>query len=99
MNVIGSLPPATPPRREAHDGANQVFLGRERERIDPGAVEGLANRRLAPLRRLVETLAELPVVRVDVELLARLRVLHDDRADVGQVHFARVPEADGEDFV
>ena len=36
--------------------------------------------------------AELPVVRIHVELLARLGILHHDRADIGQLHLARVPQ-------
>ena len=36
---------------------------------------------------------------VDVELLAGLGVLHDQRADVGQLHLARVEQPDGQDLV
>ena len=54
---------------------------------------------LAGPSRLLEALAEPRVAGVHVELLARLRVLHDDRADVGQVGLARVDQADGEDLV
>ena len=55
--------------------------------------------RLAPLRRLLEAASESGVVRVDVELLAGLGVLHDQRADVGQLDLARVEQANGDDFV
>ena len=44
-------------------------------------------------------MAEPPVAGVDVELLAGLRVLHDDRADIGQVGLPRVDEADRQDLV
>ena len=40
-----------------------------------------------------EALAEAAVVGVDVQLLAGLGVLHDHRADVGQLDLARVPQA------
>src|SRR5919202_3969402 len=96
---LRSLPTPLPARREAHDGADQVFLGRERQRVHPAALEGLVQCSFAPPRRLLEAPAELAVVRVHVELLAGLRVLHDDRADVRQFRLARVPQADGEDFV
>ena len=48
---------------------------------------------------LTEATPERLVVRVDVELLAGLGVLHDQRPDVRQVHLAPVEEADGEDLV
>ena len=54
---------------------------------------------LALLGGLLEALAELLVVRVHVQLLAGLGIFHDDRADVGQLDLARVPQADGQHLV
>ena len=48
---------------------------------------------------LAEPPAEALVVRVDVELLAGLGVLHDQRADVGQLDLAPVEQADRQDLV
>ena len=50
-------------------------------------------------RGLSEAPPEALVVRVDVELLAGLGVLHDQRPDVGQLHLAPVEEPDGEHLV
>ena len=47
----------------------------------------------------LEAAAESGVVGVDVELLAGLGVLHDQRADVGQLDLARVEQPDGDDLV
>ena len=71
----------------------------ERHGVDAGALEGVAERRLAPFGRLAEASPERRVVRVDVELLAGLGVLHDQRPDVRQLHLAPVEQPDGEDLV
>jgi hypothetical protein len=47
----------------------------------------------------LEALPELPVVGVDVQLLAGLGVFHDQRPDVRQLHLAPVEQPDGEDLV
>ncbi len=43
--------------------------------------------------------AETPVVRIDVQLLAGLRVLHNHQPDVRNLDFARVPQAHGQHFM
>ena len=54
---------------------------------------------LAPAGALGEPLPEPPVVGVDVELLARLRVLQNQGPDVGKLHLPRVVEPDGQHLV
>ncbi len=54
---------------------------------------------LAPLRSLAEAAAEALVMGVDVELLAGLGVLHDQRPDIGQLHLAPVEQADRQHLV
>ena len=54
---------------------------------------------LAPVGRLLEPTPEPLVVRVDVELLAGLGILHEHRPDVGQLDLARVVQADRDHLV
>ena len=72
---------------------------RQRHGVHAGSLERVAQRRLALLGGLVEAAPERLVVGVDVELLAGLGVLHEQRADVGQLDLAPVEQADGQDLV
>ena len=99
MNDIGYLRAPAAERGHAHDRADQVVVGRERQRLDPGSAERAADFCLATPGRLREAAPEAGVVGVDVELLAGLGVLHDQRAHVRQLDLARVEQPDGHDFV
>ena len=85
--------------RHPDDGADEVLVGRERDGVDARTPERVGQRRFAPLRRLPEPSPEALVVRVDVQLLAGLGVLDDDRADVRQLDLARVEQPDGQHLV
>jgi len=65
----------------------------------PARLKATVHFRLAPAGRLLEAAPEARVVGVDIELLAGLGVLHDQRADIGQLNLARVGKADGDDLV
>ena len=65
----------------------------------PARLKAVGHGRLALAGGLLEAAPEARVVGVDVELLAGLGVLHDQRPDVGQLDLARVRQADGEDLV
>ncbi len=99
MNDIGLPPPLPSDRGHADDGADQILVGRKRQGLDPGSLEGALTSASRRLRRFLEAASESGVVRVDVELLARLGIVHDQRTDVGQLDLARVEEANGEDLV
>src|SRR5260221_3262668 len=72
MKVIALLSMLLAHLGKAHDGAHQVFFGRERQGVYAGPLEGIGQLRLALLRGGLEALAELAVVRIHVHLLARL---------------------------
>ncbi len=78
---------------------DQVVIGRERERIHPGAPERGRKLRLARVAGRLEPPPELRVVRVDVELLAGLGVVHEHRPDVGQLALPPVVQPDRDDLV
>ena len=61
------------------DGPDQVVVGRERVGVHAGPLERVADGRLASSGGLLEPPAEGAVAGVDVELLAGLRVLDDER--------------------
>ncbi len=84
---------------EAHDRVHQVIVGGKFERIDAGVAEFGAQVLFALLRRRRETLAKAAIVRVDEQLFAGFRVLHDQQAQVRHLHLERVVEAHGDDFV
>ncbi len=71
----------------------------ELERVHARVGERGAKLRLVRLGRRLEAPAKPAVVRVDEDLLTRLGVLHDEHAEVGQLHFERVVEAHGDDVV
>src|SRR5512140_1087961 len=97
MKVMGGSPsPLLAQSRKADDGRDQVIAGGQGQLVHPRALEGLMQLLLAILRSLLETLAETRIMRVDVELLAGLGILHDDRADVGQLRLGRVGEPHGQ---
>ena len=78
-------PPPLPTKGgHADDGADEVLVGRQRDGVDAGAPEGLADGRFTVLGRRLEPAPEARIAGVDVELLAGLGVLEDDRPDVGQ---------------
>ena len=85
--------------RHPDDGLDEVLVGRERDGVDAGSPERVAQGRLAPVRGLSEPPPEALVVRVDVELLAGLGVLHEQRPDVRQLDLAPVEQADGKHLV
>ena len=64
----------------------------ELQAIHAGAGKRHAQLALAPLGDRGEALAEAPVVRVDEQLLAGLGVLHDQQAQIGQLHLQRIVE-------
>src|SRR4029077_13463520 len=68
----GSAAPQLSHRRESHDRAHQVLVGRELEGVDAGAPECGTQRLLTLPDHGGEARPELPVVRVDPQVLAGL---------------------------
>ena len=93
------MPPPLPERRHPDDRPTRSSSVDSETASTPDRLK--ASLRVASRwsRGLPEAAPEALVVRVDVELLAGLGVLHDQRADVGQLHLAPVEEADREHLV
>ena len=72
---------------------HQVFFGGERQHVHPGLFESLVQPGFPLAGSFAETGAEFPVVGIHVKLFAGFGIFHDDRADVRQLHFTRVPQA------
>src|SRR5687768_11505636 len=81
--LLVSPPPLLANLREARDRAHEVLFGGDLEDVDAGADERLPERLLVLPHDEREPLAEAPVVRVHLQLLARLGVGHRDPTDVG----------------
>src|SRR5688572_26592742 len=101
MNCISLVPPPPqlPDLREPRDRPDEVALGRDLEDVDAGVDEGYPQRLLVLCDHPRESLAEPPVVRVDLELLTRLGVGHGDPADVGDLALPRIAHAHGDDLI
>src|SRR5215212_5077318 len=91
-----SSPALLPEGGKADDGPHHVVVSRDPQDIDPGSLEDFIQLVLALPRCLLEPLAEFPIMRVHVEMFARLRIFHNDRANIRQLGFARVRNADGD---
>ena len=65
----------------------------ELERVDAGVAERRAQLGLALRGGRGEALAEAAVVRVDEDLLAGLRILDHQQAEVGQLRLQRIVQA------
>src|SRR3954453_21435542 len=63
-----------PPDGDPDDRPHEVLVGRDRLRLDAGPLERRPQLGLTPVRGFTEASSEPRVVRVDVELLAGLRV-------------------------
>src|SRR5688572_3195651 len=88
--------PQTAHRREPNDRTNEILFGRELEGVHADAPERCAERLIAALHDLGEALPETLVRGIDVKVLTRLGVVHDDPADLRQLALPRVGEADRE---
>ena len=103
--LAGNPPPVASWPRRLRRSAKRRIASTRSSFVDsssastPGVGEGRAELGLALLGGLLEALAESAVVRVDEELLARLGVLHDQHAEIRQLHFQRVVQAHGDDVV
>src|SRR3989304_650274 len=102
-------PPPRPPRRapprlpsqvgEARHVSHQVAVRREAQQVDAVAREQALETQASLPHQGLEAGLEASVVRVDVDLLSRLRVLQHQRADERDLLLARVPEPGGENLV
>ena len=68
---------------KAHDGIEQVIIGRELQTVDTGLGERRAQRILRGLGGILEAASEAAIVGVDEQLLAGLGVLKGQQSEVG----------------
>src|SRR5215470_9947385 len=84
---------------KAQNRVDEIVLGRKLQRVHAGAAKRGAQLPLAPLRCTGEAPAEAAIVRIHEQLLAGLRILHDEQSQIGQLHFERIVEAHRDDLV
>jgi hypothetical protein len=95
---VGAAAPASQ-LDEAADLLDEVGVGGELHRVDARFAERIAQQRFALRRSGREALAELRIVGVDEELLARLRVAEQEQPQVGKLALQRVVQPHRDDFV
>src|SRR5207247_563508 len=84
---------------KAQDRVDKVVAGGKLERIHTRCLERPAELGFPLFRRRDKALSKAAIMRVDEQLLAGLRILDDQKAQVRQLHFQWIVEADGDDIM
>src|SRR5207253_2577656 len=84
---------------EAKDRIDQIVIGAKLEGVHSGLAKRAAQFLLPPFGGCGETLAKAPIVRIDENLLAGFGILNNEEAEIRQLHFQRVVQAHGDNFV